>query len=191
MRLFIALDLPEQVRKAAAEIIARLKPYGADVKWVRPENLHVTLKFLGEVKPELVSEIGQALEGACVGQGPLELSLSEVGAFPKPSRPKVVWLSMAGQVDELAALAKRVEQARGPLGFEPEARAFKTHLTIGRLRRPRKGKPRPSPVELARELAAMDGPHGPEFIADTVALIKSDLRPTGPIYTPVHQVTLS
>lgn len=193
MRAFIALEVAPAVKQAAGQVIGALKPTGADVKWVRPENLHLTLKFLGEVDLGLVPGIVAALKGACQGRPPLGLRLEGVGAFPKPSRPNVIWLGLAGAVDRAAELANAIERAVAPLGFEPEGRAFKPHLTIGRVRRGRGKKkiPAADTTELARALAGQPGPEPLEFTADTVSLIESTLKPTGALYTPVHQITLS
>jgi len=189
VRLFIALELPARVRAAATAVARRLRQSGADVKWVAEENLHVTLKFLGEVDPSRQGELTRALEAACAGVAPLELQLGPVGAFPKPSRPQVIWLGLAGETQRLARLSGRVQEALRPLGFEPERRAFAAHLTLGRLRR-RKGR-RPPPAGLARELAGCPAPEEPAFWADQVVLMRSTLKPTGAVYRPVHQVTLS
>lgn len=191
MRLFIALELPSPVRAAAWEVAQRLGQSGADVKWVARDNLHVTLKFLGEVDQGLLGDLGAALDAACAGVAAFNLRLGEVGAFPKPGRPRVIWLGLAGEVDRLAALAAKVQERVEPLGFEPEPRAFKSHLTIGRVRQPRGRKAAPPPAALVRELAARQGEQGPAFIADRVVLMHSTLKPTGAVYRPVHQVTLS
>jgi 2'-5' RNA ligase len=194
MRCFVGLELPAEVQAAAGEVLRELKRSGADLKWVRPENLHVTLKFLGEVEDGRTQEICQAIEAACAGQPALELSLAEAGAFPSPQRPQVVWLGLAGQVAELAGLAGRIDEALAGLSFAPEARPFKAHVTLGRLRRGKGGaRSSASSAPLTRALvglASQAGHEGPSFVAQRVVLMKSTLTPQGSIYDPVQVITL-
>jgi RNA 2',3'-cyclic 3'-phosphodiesterase len=194
MRCFVALELPAQARAAAAEVLGDLKRSGADVKWVRPENLHVTLKFLGEVADERAPDLGQALETACAGQPALALGLAGAGAFPSPQRPQVVWLGLAGQVAELAGLAARIDKGLVGLGFAPESRPFQAHVTLGRLRRGKGGRPSAPSAPLTRALvglAGLAGHAGPSFRAERVVLMKSTLTPQGSIYDPVQVITLA
>ncbi len=190
MRLFVALELPPAVREAAAEIQGRLKPTGAEVKWVRPESMHLTLKFLGEVRPDMVPALQEALEHACQGRRALELELSGCGAFPGRGRPRVVWLGVRGQVEELADLAGAVEESLAGLGFAPERRPFRAHLTLGRVRQGRRGRRAPDTRELSRALAGLGSWQGPAFRAATVALMQSTLTPQGAIYQPLHVISL-
>lgn len=186
----MALELPPQVRAAAAEVLDRLKQSGADVKWVRPENLHVTLKFLGEVDPGQVAAVQEAVVETCAGRPPCALSLQGCGAFPSAQRPTVVWLGLTGQVEELAGLAKGMETACERLGFAPEARAFRPHLTLGRLRRGRSSDKGPGTRPLTQELVHLATYQGPDFRADRVVLMQSTLTPQGPVYASLREVTL-
>ncbi|MBU4565204.1 MAG: RNA 2',3'-cyclic phosphodiesterase [Desulfarculus sp.] len=190
MRSFIALEMPPEVKEFAAGLIKELKPSGADVKWVEPMNLHLTLKFLGEVDPSATADIITALEGALAGRSAPGLSAAGCGAFPNARSPKVVWLGLGGQTDLVAQMARAVETALEPLGFEAEKRAFKPHLTLGRVRRPRRGAGAPSTAPLSRALAALAAAAGPSFRADRVVLMKSTLTGSGPIYESLHHVTL-
>jgi 2'-5' RNA ligase len=192
MRSFIALEMPPAVKEHAAGLIRELRSSGAGMKWVEPANLHLTLKFLGEVDPGLLPEVKAALERACAATPALELAVAGCGAFPGLKRPKVAWLGLSGQVEELAGLAEAVQAAVEPLGFAPERRGFKAHLTLGRLRRGKRGgKKGPSTAPLSRELAALAGHVGPRFLGDQVVLMKSTLTSSGPIYQPLHRVTLA
>lgn len=187
MRLFVALELPEAVKAAAAGVMAELKRTGADLKWVAAANLHLTLKFLGEVAPERVGDITAALDQALAGQPALDLTPAGAGAFPGRGRIQVVWLGLAGQTAALTALAGRIESAMAQLGFAPENRAFQAHLTLARARRERsRGKPvaPPPPQALAQALAGLVAWRGPDFSAERVTLMESTLTPAGPIYRP-------
>ena len=192
MRLFIALELPDEVKQAAAKVMGRLKSSGADVKWIRPELMHVTLKFLGEVEPERAKAIGASLEEACGKTKPLALFMAGAGSFPARGKPKVVWLGLGGELEGLAKLSQRVYSSMEGLGFAPEDRPFSPHLTLGRMRRPEKGakKGQDGAAELKRELAGLAGYRGPDFVVDRVGLIKSTLKPSGPVYEKLQAVKL-
>ncbi len=193
MRLFIALELPPEVRQAAAEVTRELKSSGADVKWVKPEAMHLTLKFLGEVLEEQAPDIENALKEACAGIAGLELEIKGCGSFPGAKKPQVVWLGMEGQMDQLRGLAGAIEASMELLGFPPERRSFKAHLTLGRVRRgpKRGGKPGGSVVPLVRAIAAQKEYQGPVFRADKVVLMKSTLTLAGPIYEPLAEFMLA
>jgi RNA 2',3'-cyclic 3'-phosphodiesterase len=191
MRSFIALEMPQEVKEHAAGVIRELKTSGADLKWVAPANLHLTLKFLGEVEQESLPGLIQAQEAACARARALELAVEGCGAFPGLKSPKVVWLGLGGQVAKLAQLAGALGEAFEPLGFAPEKRAFKPHLTLGRLRRGRRGQKPPPTGPLTRTLAGLAGEKGPIFVARHVVLMKSTLTPQGAIYDPLHRTALA
>ena len=177
MRLFIALNLDENLRRAIAEAQERLRASGADAKWVVPESIHITLKFLGWVDDARVPEVMEALAAALDGAAGFRLSLEGIGSFPTPTAPRVVWVGVKDGGEHLAALAERTDAAMGPLGFEREARAFSPHVTIGRCK---------SAQGRDRLVAAMRGERDRQFgemEVRGVDLMRSDLRPTGPIYT--------
>jgi 2'-5' RNA ligase len=191
MRLFVALELAPEACRAAEEVARELKATGADVKWVRPESLHLTLKFLGEVDPGRLPELQEALRRACAGARALELGLAGAGAFPGVRRPQVVWLGLEGQTAELAGLAARVEDEAEALGFARDKRGFKPHLTLGRMRRKRRGAGAPPAGPLARALAGLAGWQGPRFTGSRVSLMHSTLTPAGAVYEPLETVTLT
>jgi 2'-5' RNA ligase len=123
MRLFAAITLPDSIRSELAALLDRLAARGWPVRWSRPDGLHLTLKFFGDVAPERLGEIGAALETAAAGTLPIPLSLTEPGAFPNPRHPRVLEL-----------LVDRIERASAALGFAAEAKVFHPHITLGRVR---------------------------------------------------------
>jgi 2'-5' RNA ligase len=130
MRLFVALDVPEIVREAIGAIAAKLRPTCSDARWVRIEGIHVTLKFIGEVSPELSGQIETALATAPFPR-PIPIKFRGLSYFPNDRRPRVLWAGVeAGP--ELPALASAVEKALEPLGIAQEARTFSPHLTLAR-----------------------------------------------------------
>jgi 2'-5' RNA ligase len=174
VRVFVALDIPEDVRRALGELITRLSPLGRGARWVRAESLHVTLKFIGEAGDEKIGKIRDAL-GRIAPMAPVEMHFRGTGFFPNSRRPRVFWAGIeAGP--ELAALAEAVEAALEPLGIPREPREFKPHLTLARFKTD--GGLAALREELARSGAA-------EFGAATATafhLYQSILRPSGAEY---------
>jgi 2'-5' RNA ligase len=132
VRLFVALDLPDAVRQSLRELIARLKPECRGAKWVRPEGMHVTLKFIGEVDAEKLEPICAALAEVHSTQ-PVDINFRAVGFFPNERRPRVLWCGVNASAN-LAGLAAGVERALVPLGLAAESREFVPHLTLARFR---------------------------------------------------------
>lgn len=175
MRLFFALTLPARIR-AVLNDWQQLWSTSMDktnVKWVREENLHLTLKFLGQVAPDQLSHIVPAVRLAMAEQLPLTLTLGGIGAFPNPRRARVLWVGLQKGATELNELHQRLDSELANLGFPPEKRTFIPHLTLGRLRQPaRLGTP-PSLTD------------GLTFQGDRIVLYESILKPRGPLYKPL------
>jgi len=182
VRLFVAVRMPGEIRRRVAEIERQLMASGADVKWVSEENLHITMKFLGYVEEDRLDAVCRAVESAVAGMSVFDVALSGVEAFPNPRRPSVIWVGVASGGEELAALAERIESALERIGFARDDRPFSPHVTVGRVKSPALG------MEKLRE--AMDrfkeSPAG-SFGAEGVTVMRSDLRPTGPIYTHISE----
>jgi len=187
-RLFVALDPPEPVRRRLAVIAAELRrgaPRAADeIRWVAPENVHLTLQFLGAVPEERVADVEAALHAAATGARPLALEVRGAGGFPNARRPRVLWAGLGGDLAPLAALAAEVGRGLAPLGFPPEDRPFSPHLTLGRAR-DRRGAP-----GLAGALAAAAQSAGTPWRATELTLFESHLSPKGPRYEVVARFAL-
>jgi len=184
MRLFIAIELPEDIRRSIATVQQRLKTAGVDANWTRPEGIHLTLKFLGEVPEAKVAGILQGMTDAARGAGPLRLEVSGAGAFPNVKVPRVLWLGLEGDIEKLAALQQAVEDAMAAAGFEREDRTFSPHLTLARIKFPR---PRD---HWQQRLEAIQGVRLGGFEADHVSLMMSELHPAGAVYTEAGRVEL-
>jgi 2'-5' RNA ligase len=177
VRSFVALLLDDAVRQALAAEIDRLRPRAPGVSWVAPENLHLTLKFLGSVATPGIDAIGSALAAAAAESDAFDLTVQGVGAFPSPARARVIWAGSGNGVPAATALAGRVDAALAPLGFAPEDRPFTAHITLGRVRG---GRPDPALAEALAAAAAR--PFGVVHAA-RVSLMRSDLSPRGSRYT--------
>ena len=134
IRTFIAVETSAAVRQRAVELIERLRLSQADVKWVEPHHLHLTLKFLGDVPAANTADICGAIADVTQQLQPLEISFRGAGAFPDPHRPRTVWLGVDGGLEPLTELAAAIEQRLADLGYPREARHFHPHLTLGRVR---------------------------------------------------------
>ncbi|MGD0545948.1 MAG: RNA 2',3'-cyclic phosphodiesterase [Candidatus Acidiferrales bacterium] len=130
MRLFVALDIPDAVRRTLREFMARLKPECTGARWVRPEGIHITLKFLGETEGAKLDSIKSALS-SLDPVGPIQLEFRGIGFFPNEFHPRVIWCGVEASPN-LTMLAASVDRALQPLGFPPETRAFTPHLTLAR-----------------------------------------------------------
>lgn len=185
IRTFIAANLDQGLRAVLAGVQDRLKAARADVGWVRPDNLHLTLKFLGQVEEARLGAIGEAVAAAVDGYGPIRLVFQGLGAFPRPREARVVWIGLSQGADTLAALRARIEAGLEPLGFSREARPFTAHLTLGRVRGPVRRE------QLARALAEAPAEPMGEMVLDRIELMKSNLSPAGARYTILQSFPLA
>ena len=135
VRSFIAIELPDELKLELSQLVAQLKSDEQSwVKWVDPYNIHLTLKFLGNVAVDMLDDITGAIEKAAQGIAPFHLEVKELGVFPNLRRVQVAWVGISGEVDKLAQLQQHIESNLAPLGFAPESRPFVPHLTLARLR---------------------------------------------------------
>lgn len=187
MRLFVAIELPEGERRRLAELPDKENWIGlerVDFNWVRPENLHITLKFLGSVPDDRVAEIREALRDVR-SPGPLKIRVGRAAFLPRQGPMRVFVSSVDGDVDALRELQSEIERVLEPLGFARERRAFSPHVTLARPRRERD-----VPGEFREDVEEHPGTLGPAFPVESFTLMNSDLNPGGPVYTPVERFTL-
>lgn len=188
LRLFSALELPAPITESLAALRHRLQGQmpRQSVRWVQPRNIHLTLKFYGEVKPEQVAALQESVTHAVLGCAPLTLALNGLGLFPNAVRPRVVWVGLGGELEALGALQAAVEQGAAGLGFPPEARGFTPHLTLGRVTENLRPPDRPRISAALRALT-----FAPQtFTVEQVALIRSELKPAGSVYTRLFSAPL-
>lgn len=181
VRAFFAVEVP--TTEAIRGLLGSLRATGERLKVVTSENLHLTLKFLGEVPEAQVEGLAAALEAACRGHGPISVTVAGTGAFPQWSSPRVLWLGVE-EGGGLVALANVLEERCLPLGFPPEGRPFSPHLTIARVK---EGNPRSAVAKLRDH----QGDTFASFVVDKVKLKKSTLRPGGPLYEDLTAVDLT
>ena len=184
MRTFIAIELPAEIKKEMAEVQGRLKGTGVDAGWTRPEGIHLTLKFLGEVEEQRMPEIMDALTSAVKGMGRFRIEIGGVGAFPNPKNARVVWIGVSGDIEKLAALQASVEEAMAGPGMEREERKFTPHLTLGRIKYIRSRDAWMSALDALKDIQL------PGLDVDAVSLMKSELKRSGAVYTEIGRVEL-
>ena len=185
MRTFIAITLPENVKSAVAKIQMALKKERFHINWVKPENMHLTLKFLGDVKKEAIPGIIDAMKKSAENAASLKVRAKGIGAFPGFNRARVLWTGFTGETDEIAMLIEihnLLENNLEQIGFQKEGRPFKAHLTIGRIRDPIDGR------ELLNAASKYVEYSSEPFIVDRMVLYKSDLKPGGPVYSKISEV---
>lgn len=183
VRCFIALDLPSDIRATVAkvgEIVACHWPYQS-VKWTGPDNIHLTLRFLGKTDTAQLASLREALDGLVTEEPPFELTLTSVGAFPNPGRPRVLWVGLDSADHRLQGFQKRVERTVRDLGWDREAKLFQPHLTFGRIR-PKAAKP------IGDWEVSIPGKR---FGIGEVVLMESVFQREGVEYRPIHYSAFS
>jgi 2'-5' RNA ligase len=183
IRSFIAIERPAEIRAYFHQIgrfMSSNIPQGA-VRWVAPDNIHLTLRFLGDTPEDKLPFVSAALDTIAVRYTPVSLHLDQVGCFPNRKRPRVIWVGLAGDLQFLNALQTEVEKAVQSLGWPAEGRPFRAHLTIGRVK----------DSSQAARLLWNQSLEKKEVPVSAVHLIESRLTPTGPIYTTRHSSSLT
>lgn len=181
VRSFIAIELPPELKAELAALEERLKAgRHSFVKWVDPDSVHLTLKFLGGVPVDTIPSIVEAISSAAQPWPPFSLQIGGSGAFPNWQRPQVFWVGIGGEIGGLTALHRELESALSPLGFPPESRAFSPHLTLGRLRDRASAEDRRRFGQWAQsvQFGAQES-----FQVNALRLMKSQLTPEGPVYS--------
>jgi 2'-5' RNA ligase len=183
MRLFIALPLETEVEEKLGEIISQCCQKGGSVKWVKPHNIHMTVRFLGDTEEELVEKIKLNMDEVVPEFAPVETAIEKLGGFPNLHRPRVIWTSVGPNAETLGKLARQIELRMRKLRFEAEKKSFKAHLTLGRVRKPR---------NMQRLLHFLQNyslePIPVRF--DRLVLFRSTLTQDGPIYEQLHEAPL-
>ena len=183
IRIFIALELPEEVKKEILEIQRQLVIKDAKIRWVSKENTHLTLKFLGGVEESLMPNIYETINRASKSFNSFQLNLSNAGLFPNKGRPKIIWAGIGGRTSELESLSENCDSAMHRIGFKRENRKFKPHVTIGRI------KSLSDAEDLSQRLNDLEV-DPIEFEAAKINIIKSDLTSSGAVYTLLNSINL-
>ena len=181
IRSFIAIEVPRGLKSRLEEVQRELRRTEADVKWVRPEAIHLTLKFLGSIRQEDVGKISGAVAPVIAGWTPFEIRIQGMGGFPNLRNPRVVWVGVDRGKESLVSLQQEIERKMAELSFPPENRSFSPHLTLGRVRSSR-GR-----AHLTQAVESRKGLELGIFQGREVILFRSELKPSGAVYTKLKE----
>ena len=181
-RTFIALEIEENIKELLVSIQQKIGSKTSGIKWVKPENMHLTLKFLGSTREDKIEDISDIIKNTAKALTCFNVAVSGLGAFPNSNNPKVIWAGLKAD-DVLYNFQKAIDISLEPLGFAREKRPFSPHLTIGRVRDSRAKKK-------LRDVFEKIDPNPCSFEAENITFYKSDLMPEGPVYTVLKSVKL-
>ncbi len=184
IRCFIAIEIPEPIQNRLVRIQEMLRNQIQKASWVKPSNIHLTLKFLGDINPENIESIGKVVEEIASRHYSFSLHIGGVGAFPNLARPRVIWAGVRVGAEHASALAQDINLALSRHGFPLETKKFNPHLTIGRLREKVNLKP------YANQYRQYDSINGAEMTVGAISLIRSQLDSRGAIYSTLQSYSL-
>ena len=185
IRSFIAIKIPADIQKKLQGIQDKLKQSAAHVSWVNPENIHLTLKFLGNIEETQLDEIAAGIRNSTQGLSPFQLQVGYAGAFPNIRFPRVIWIGVSDdEAGNLKTLQQELSNNLAQIGFDAEKERFQPHLTLGRVRSQKNRS------NLLRAIEAMVNVWVGEVSVRSLYLIKSELKPTGAEYTDLAEITL-
>jgi len=183
LRVFIAIDLDEKIKDSLGGLINELKGYSADVRWVKPDAFHLTLKFLGEVQQTMINQITDVLKDVTSANVPFEMEIKGTGVFPNFSRPRVLWVGVTSN-EPLLRLQSSVEDALVKIGFEKQDRVFHPHITLGRVKSNRRLQ------KVLQELRRYKELNFGKIYVNEIVLMESILSPEGATYKRLFSAEL-
>lgn len=184
LRTFVAFEISEELRDAGRDVIRQLSEVADGVRWVKPQNMHVTLKFLGEVEDRELNDVCRAVSGAAAGLSSFSLDCRSVGAFPNTKRPATLWMGLDDPHDQLHHLQGRIEESAAAIGFAQEHRPYRGHITLGRIRTRRENGP------LTTMLNEMANREFADFSVNELIVFSSEMERSGPVYTAISRIPL-
>jgi len=184
LRTFLAFPIHEGLVQKIALLQKELQSLQLDAKWVHPEKIHLTLKFMGETPREALQEIQKTVEAVGHQHAAFQVTINTLGAFPDAPSARIVWIGSASSSSEGEALAQALHHALQPLGFPIEAKPFKAHLTLGRIRSPKNRE------ALVQFLKGFSFPWEETLLFQRLIHYQSTLTPQGPLYRPLYEVSL-
>jgi 2'-5' RNA ligase len=186
IRSFLAFELPVNIKKTVLKVAGEIRDTDLDVRWVKVENIHLTMVFLGNVTREGIEGIQEEVRNVCSEYGSFDIALKRMGCFPNRRRPRILWLGLEGDIERMSHFRNGLQRALKAFGIKEEKRPFKPHLTLGRFRSSRKMGSWLE--ELLSEYAVLESP---VETLNQLHLFKSDLKPGGAVYTKLKSWSLS
>ena len=186
IRSFLAFELPEGIKKIVARVSGEIKHSGLDARWVKPDNIHLTVIFMGNIIADDVGRLGEEVRTVCSGYSSFNVAVRGLGCFPSRQRPRVLWIGLGGDIGRLSLLKDDLQKPLTAFGIKEENRRFKPHLTLARFRSMRKVG-----SELEAILKAYEALESPYESLNELSLFKSELKPAGAVYTKLKSWPLS
>ena len=187
IRSFLAFELAPEIKQIVSRVLTEAVKITRDVRWVRAAGIHLTVVFLGHVRETDLAAIEDAAQRVCLNYRPFDVSLHGMGCFPSERNPKVIWLGLRGDTERMSRFRDALQRELEPLGIKQEKRPFRPHLTLGRMRKGRGSGRR----EVSTLLSAHQNLTSPGWSLMELVLFKSDLRPSGAVYTKLKTWPLS
>jgi 2'-5' RNA ligase len=178
IRSFLAFELPDEIKTIVTRVSEEIRKSSLAVRWVRPEFIHLTVVFMGDIESEQITPMGESLGAVCSQHSPFRISLKPMGCFPNTRNPRVIWLGLDGDLERMSRFRDDLQHALSPFGIKEEERAFRPHLTLGRFKKPGKRQ-----TELDELLAKYKELSSPARTLSELVLFRSDLKPGGAVYT--------
>ena len=185
LRTFVAIEIPETIKAKLGVLQAELKHTGSKLSWVKPNNIHLTLKFLGDTEESLIDKIICQLEKAAKDSEPFDVRIENIGAFPNLKRPRVIWVGAETVTNDLTELVGRINENLSKFGFEADRKKFSPHLTLGRVRDSR------GVDEVVKKIMEKDSFAAGVFKVNKISFIKSQLTNQGAIYTVLKEIAFN
>jgi len=185
VRSFLAFELPPEIKDQVRQVSEQLKKTNMDVRWVRVDNIHLTVLFMGDVREGDISAIAREIEQVCYGFHPFDIFLKGLGFFPDRRRPRVLWAGYDGDIERMSSLRDVLQERLMPFEIKEDKRQFAPHLTLGRFRNPGKGAP-----VLDETITRYQGLSSTAFRIHELILFKSELRPQGTQYNSLESWTM-
>jgi 2'-5' RNA ligase len=186
IRSFLAFELPEEIKAIVTRVSGEIRKSSLEVRWVRPEFIHLTVVFMGDIESEQIAPIGESVSAVCSQHSPFTISLKPMGCFPNTRNRRVIWLGIEGDLERMSRFRDDLQHALSPFGIKEEERAFRPHLTLGRFKKPSKRQ-----TELDQLLAKYKELSSPARTLSELVLFRSDLKPGGAVYTKMVSWPLS
>ena len=181
IRSFLAFELPEQIKDILHRVLADMRQAPLDIKWVRVENIHLTVIFIGNMEMDLLDDMAVIVKGACDSCPPMTISLKSAGVFSSKRNPKVLWIGLDGDIERMSVLRNTLQEGLRPFGIKEEKRGFSPHLTLGRFKKGSK-----LGVHLEDLLLKYGGLESPGITLNELVLFRSELTPKGAKYSRLN-----
>jgi RNA 2',3'-cyclic 3'-phosphodiesterase len=178
IRSFLAFELPPEIRKTIKDVSGEIRRSELNLRWVKVDNIHLTVVFMGDIRAEDVQAIGAEIEGVCLGFEPFEISLKGLSVFPNTQRPRVLWLGLEMDTERIRSLKNSLEERLSAFGIKEEKRSFTPHLTLGRF-----NKPGRCDSIISELISRYKDLKSPEFRTEEMVMYKSELKSGGAKYT--------